>query len=202
MTWTTLLEELLLTGSWQKAPESEFSLYRFSYVSGDLSPTGFSRYEVGQFDEDNSAFNLRSYRTESFGHVVVLRKPEFFDTQRLGFRMPSGFNPFILKVEVNDMPFSVAGNASGASSTQRKTVPYSVADVALVDANPERKLVTIQNTSNRVLYIDFDGAVTTTDFAFSIVANGIYEMPIGFTGEIRGIWASGGSGTCKINEFF
>lgn len=201
MTWTTLLDELLLSGSWQKAPESEFSLYRFSYMSGDLTPTGVSRYEVGQFDEDGTGFNLRSYRTESFGHIVLLQKPKFFSSQRLGFRVPAGFNPFVIKVEVNDMPLFNTGNPSSSSATTKKTVAYTVTEVVLLDSNPERKLASFQNISNRILYIDFDGAVTTTDFGIPIAANSIYEMPVGFTGEVRGIWASGGSGSCKIIEY-
>jgi hypothetical protein len=201
MAWTTLLDELPLTASWQTVPESEFSLYRFSYVSGDLGINGKSHYEVGQFDTDGSGYNLRTYRTEQFGHIVILRKPQFFDTQRLGFRVPAGFNPFVLKVEVNDMPLFNVGNPSSASATTKKVVNYSVTEVVLVDASPDRKMVSIQNSSNRILYIDFDGAVTTTDFGIPIPANAIYEQPVGFTGEIRGIWATGGSGSARIIEY-
>jgi hypothetical protein len=202
MTWTTLLDELPLSDSWQKAPESEFSLYRFSFVSGDLTPTGFSRYEVGQFDTDGSGFNLRSYRTEQFGHLLILRKPQFFDTQRLGFRVPAGFNPFVLKVEVNDMPFSNIGAVNSAATTATKNVAYSATEVVIVDPNPERKMIVLQNIANRTLYIDFDGNVTTTNFAIQIAANQVYEMPVGFSGEIRGIWGPGGGGNLKVTEFF
>jgi hypothetical protein len=201
MTWTTLLDELPLSGSWQKAPESEFSLYRFSFVSGDLTPTGFSRYEVGQFDEDGSGFNLRSYRTEQFGLLVILRKPQFFETQCLGFRVPAGFNPFVLKVEVNDMPVSPSGDSAPlAGSVVSTTSPAVTTPALLVAANPNRKSLSIQNAGTAVLFIDFDGTVSTTSYQARIPSNGYFEPPVNYTGAIHGVW-SAASGAAEIREY-
>jgi hypothetical protein len=202
MTWTTLQAELLLSGTWQMAPVSEDSLYRFSYVSGDLGPTGIARYEVGQFDTDGSGYGLRTFRTELFGQIVVLKKPTFFDTQRLGFRYPAGFAPFTLKIEVNDMPLSPMGNASSATSSVTTTVAASTTMVTIAQANPDRKMLSILNSSNRSLYLDFDNDVQTNAFAVEVKTNVFYEMPVGFAGEVKGIWAATATGSCKVIEFF
>jgi hypothetical protein len=202
MTWTTLQPELLLSGTWQMAPASEGSLYRFSYLSGDLGPTGIARYEVGQFDTDGSGYGLRTFRTELFGQIVVLKKPAFFDTQRLGLRYPAGFAPFTLKIEVNDMPLSQMGNASSATNSLTKTVAASTTMVTIVEANPDRKMLSILNGSSKSLFLDFDNDVQTNAFAVEVKASVFYEMPVGFAGEVKGIWAAGATGSCKVVEFF
>lgn len=202
MTWTTLQAELLLSGTWQMAPVSEASLYRFSYVAGNLGPTGIARYEAGQFDTDGSGFGLRTFRTELFGLIAIFRKPEFFDTQRLGFRYPAGFAPFTLKIEVNDMPLSQMGNASSATNSITTTVAASTTMVTIVQANPDRKMLSILNGSGKSLYLDFDNDVQTNAFAVEVKASVFYEMPVGFSGEVKGIWATGATGSCKVVEFF
>jgi hypothetical protein len=201
MAWTTHLETFLLSNLWQFAPQSTAELYRFSYVSGDLGANGIGRYEVGQFDTDGSGYALKSYRSESFGLIVPCPKPKFFETQRLGFRVPIGFNPFTLKIEVNDMPLSPLSSASGAASASSVSVAASTSAVVIAAANPDRKMIQITNKSSKSLYIDFDADVTVTDFAVEIKANVFYEMPIGFSGEVRGIWAATATGSCKVTEF-
>jgi hypothetical protein len=201
MAWTTHLETFLLSGLWQFAPASEAELYRFSIVSGDFSPSGIGRYEVGQFDANGSGYALKSYRTEPFGLIVPCPKPKFFETQRLGFRVPIGFNPFTLKIEVNDMPFSVIGNPQGAATSATSLVAASVTSVVIAPANPDRKMLSMLNTSSKSLYLDFDGDVTVTSYAVEVKANTLYEMPIGFVGEVKGIWATGATGNCKVTEF-
>jgi hypothetical protein len=202
MTWTTLQPELVLSGTWQLSPESEASLYRFSYVSGNLGPTGIARYEVGQFDIDGSGYGLRTFRTEMFGHIAIFKKPAFFDTQRLGFRYPAGFAPFTLKIEVNDMSFYSSGNPAGASISVTTQVPASTTAVVISAANPDRKMYSITNQSAKSLFLDFDNEVTLTAYAYEVKPGVVYEMPVPFLGDVRGIWAAGATGQCKVVEFF
>lgn len=201
MTWTTLSEELPLSNNWQMAPVSEFALYRFTTVPKDLGATGFSRYEVGQFDEDGSGYNFRVFRTERFGQLVVLRKPEFFESQRLGFRIPTNFSPFILKVEVNDMPISGPGDSiQQSSSVVSSTVPSSTTAVVLVAANPNRKSLSIQNAGTATLFIDFDGSVTATSYQARLASQAYFEPPTNYTGAVHGIW-SAVNGAAEIREY-
>jgi hypothetical protein len=202
MAWTTFRETLLLSSSWQLIDVSDAELYRFSVVSGNLGTTGVSRYEVGQFDTDGSGYGLRTFRTEPCGLIVPYKKPYFFETQRLGFRVPTGFNPFTLKIEVNDMPFTNLGSANSSTTAQTLNVAASTTEIVIASANPDRKMLSITNLSSKSLYIDFDGAVTATAYAVEVKANVMYEMPVGFSGEVRGIWATGATGSCKTVEFF
>jgi hypothetical protein len=201
MAWTTLLEELRLSSFWQFAPESEAETYRFSVLSGDFGASGIGRYEIGQFDTDGSGYALKSYRTESFGLIVQCKKPDLFETQRLGFRVPIGFNPFVLKVEINDMPLNTPPEGAPTSSTATAvTVPSSITAGVLIAANPSRKALTIQNVSTAILYLDFDGNVSTTSYAVRLVAGANYEAPINFTGAVHGIWAAA-NGSAEIREY-
>jgi hypothetical protein len=202
MSWTTLNANLLLSASWQYLPEQTGELYRITFVGGDPNPTGIGRYEVGQFDTDGSGFNLRAYRTETFGSIIQCKKPSFFETQRLGFRYPPGFNPFTIKVEVNDMSFYSSGNPAGASISVTTQVPASTTAVVISAANPDRKMYSITNQSAKSLFLDFDNEVTLTAFAYEVKPGVVYEMPVPFLGDVRGIWAAGATGNCKVVEFF
>jgi hypothetical protein len=201
MSWIPLNENLLLSGTWQDLPPHEGELYRISFVSGEPSPSGIGRYDVGQFDVDGSGYNLRTYRTETFGTILLFKKPEFFQSQHLGFRYPAGFNPYTIKVEVNDMPLSSLSNLSGSSGTNQAIVGASTNQVVISAANAERKGLQITNKSAKSLFLDFDNEVTVVDYAVEVKANTLYEMPVSFLGDVRGIWAAGATGSCKVVEF-
>jgi hypothetical protein len=202
MTWTTLHDSLLLTREWQMASVSPSELYRISFVSGGAGIVGVGKYEVGQFDADGSAFGLRGYRIEPAPLCIAFPKPRFFQSQRLGFRLPTGTNPFSIKIEVNDMPFYNAGNPSGASVSVTSTVQASTTAVVISPANPDRKMYAITNNSAKSLFLDFDSEVTLTAYAYEVKAGVVYEMPVPFLGDVRGIWAAGATGSCKVVEFF
>lgn len=201
MAWTIFRDNLLLSGSWQLLEASEAQLYRFTVLSGDFGASGTGRYEVGQFDTDGSGYGLKTYRTEPYGLIIPLKKPNFFETQRLGLRIPLGFNPFTLKIEVNDMPYSSIGNPEGATSAVSSTVAASVTAVVLAAADPDTKKLVFTNTSNRSLFLDYDGDVTTTSWTDEVKTNVKFEMPVAFAGEVKGIWASGATGSCKVTRF-
>jgi hypothetical protein len=198
------LDTLTLSSSWHYCPESEHGLYRLTALTEARSPTGNAitgRFDVGQFDLDGTGYGIRSFRRESFGVIFQLVKPPFFEAQRLGLRVPTGFYPFDLTVEVNDMPYSSLGNAAAATNVVKTIVTASVTAVVLAPADPDTKLLTFSNNSAKSLYLDYDGDVTGTDFADEVKANTKYEMPTPFSGEVKGIWATGATGTCKVVRF-
>jgi hypothetical protein len=100
------------------------------------------------------------------------------------------------------MPLSPMGNASSATSSVTTTVAASTTMVTIAQANPDRKMLSILNSSNRSLYLDFDNDVQTNAFAVEVKTNVFYEMPVGFAGEVKGIWAATATGSCKVIEFF
>ena len=82
------------------------------------------------------------------------------------------------------------------------TVASSASSVTLIAANPKRRLVTIQNTSTAILYVLVGGgtATATTSHSVQVPSNGYYEVPLGYTGAITGIWASA-NGSANITEY-
>jgi hypothetical protein len=201
MTWISVNDALVLTHDWQLLPVRAESIYRFSVVSGDFGVSGIGRYEVGQFDLDGSNFNFRLYRTETTKKVVVCEQPAFFAEQCIGLRVPIGFELFTIKVEVNDMPLTNAPEgAPGADSVSATTVPSSTTAAQLIAANPNRKMLTIQNVSTATLFIDLDGAVTNTSYYTRLLGNAYYEFPINYRGAVHGVW-SGANGNAEIREY-
>jgi hypothetical protein len=202
--WTTL-DTLTLSSNWQYCPESEHGLYRLTALTEALSPSGSAivgRYDIGQFDTDGTGHGIRAFRRESFGVIFLLQKPAFFESQRIGLRVPTGFYPFNVQIEVNDMPLSSVGSSQSAGASVTSGKASSATEIVLVAPDPDRKMLQITNQANKSLFIDFDGAVSLTSFAVEIKSNTMYEMPIGFTGEVKGIWAATPVGQCKIVEFF
>lgn len=100
------------------------------------------------------------------------------------------------------MPLYQMGAASSATNSVTKTVAASTTMVTIVEANPDRKMLSILNSTNRSLYLDFDNDVQTNAFAVEVKPNVFYEMNVGFAGEVKGIWAAGVTGSCKVVEFF
>jgi hypothetical protein len=199
------LETLTLSSNWQFCSESEFGLYRLTPLTEATSLTGnviTGRYEVGQFDADGTGYGIRAFRRESFGVIFQLVKPQFFDTQRIGLRVPTSFYPFEMKIEVNDMSFYSSGNPAGASISVTTQVPASTTAVVISAANPDRKMYSITNQSAKSLFLDFDTEVTLTAYAYEVKPGVVYEMPVPFLGDVRGIWAAGATGNCKVVEFF
>ena len=88
-----------------------------------------------------------------------------------------------------------------ATST-RSVVADSASDVLLLAANSSRIGASIQNDSSAVLYVGLGTAtVTSTDYTVRMVANAYYEVPFGYNGQIRGIWATDpGDGAARVSE--
>lgn len=86
------------------------------------------------------------------------------------------------------------------SSAVRTNVAGVDTDVLLLEANGNRKGALIFNDSNSILHIGLGNeAASLNSYTFMIAADTMWEIPLGFTGEIRGIWVDAG-GFARITE--
>ena len=96
----------------------------------------------------------------------------------------------------------VTREARAAAVGTRTQVADNAADVLILAANASRIGATVFNDSTVALYLGL-GTTTasTTNYTVQIAANGYYETPPYFTGQIRGIWASDpGTGAARVTE--
>lgn len=83
------------------------------------------------------------------------------------------------------------------------SVPSAAASTVLLTANRQRKGGSIFNTDANALCVRMDGgtATTTTGFNVRLVQNAYFEIPVGYTGQITGIWEVDGVGAANIAEY-
>lgn len=88
------------------------------------------------------------------------------------------------------------------ATATRTQVADSATDVVILAANSSRIGAIIYNDSTAVLYLGLGTtATTTTNYTIQMAANSSYEIPFGFTGQIRGIWASDpNAGAARVTE--
>lgn len=98
----------------------------------------------------------------------------------------------------NPLPVTRVPFSTGA----RTQVSDSSSDGVILAANADRKFASIENTSSAILYLGLGTTVTTaTNYTVAMVEGAYYEVPAGFTGQIRGIWASDpGDGSALVTE--
>jgi hypothetical protein len=202
MDWMTLSEDLTLSTIWQFTELNDANFYRITSLSNPVNTNRaevFGRYEIGQFDSSGNAFNLKAARHENFPAIFSIPKPQFFNEQRLGIRIAPNSFPFRVKIEGLIMPISSIDPTSSSMATTLIAAP--VADAVILAANPDRLGMIIRNTTTKALFIDFDAAVTLTDYAVQIAVGASYEPPCRFVGAVRGICAAGTTGNIIIKEF-
>lgn len=96
----------------------------------------------------------------------------------------------------------VAKSSTGTESN----VASSASDVTILAANTSRTGATITNDSTSVLYLLLSNTTSSaTVFTAKIAASSsgnlaYYEVPFGYTGVIKGIWASA-NGFARVTEF-
>lgn len=78
------------------------------------------------------------------------------------------------------------------------TVGIAAVQIALPDTN--RLGLTIQNTSDRTMYIGFDNTVTLTSYAIAIEKGLAYEFPVAYQGALFAI-CTNASKTVTVIEF-
>lgn len=87
-----------------------------------------------------------------------------------------------------------------ASTATRTNVAASATSVTLLAANTSRKDSVIYNDSTANLYVGLGAvAVSTSSFTVLVAGGGYYEVPYGYTGEIRGLWSSA-TGSARVTE--
>lgn len=75
-------------------------------------------------------------------------------------------------------------------------------DVIILRLNNTRSAASLYNDSAAILYLLLSdrGAASTTNYSLQVPPNGYYEVPFGYTGQIRGVWSST-TGTLRVTEF-
>lgn len=87
---------------------------------------------------------------------------------------------------------------SGSAIT---SVPDAAADTLILAANALRKGATVYNDSTEILYLTLDNtAASLTNFTTKMQPDSYYEVPFGYSGEIRGIWAANAAGNARVTE--
>ena len=79
------------------------------------------------------------------------------------------------------------------------SVAGATADTQLLAANTSRIGATIFNDSNAILYVKFGTGASSTSFTIRVPANGYYEVPFRYRGQINGYW-SVAIGNARITE--
>lgn len=70
-------------------------------------------------------------------------------------------------------------------------VPSSNSTVTLLSANPKRVMFIIFNDSTQVLYVNYGGGASSTNYVVQIASNGYYEAPVPvYSGVVTGVWAA------------
>ena len=84
----------------------------------------------------------------------------------------------------------------------RTQIADNAADVELLASNANRLGATFFNDSSASLYLGLGTTVTSaTNYTVKLVSCAYYEVPFGFTGQVKGIWASDpGDGACRVTE--
>lgn len=90
-------------------------------------------------------------------------------------------------------------------TTSRSDVAGSATSVTILATNASREGATVFNEqptdgSGETLYLLLEAAVaSTTNYTVQMAPNTYYEVPFGYTGEIRGIWGAA-TGTARVTE--
>lgn len=95
-------------------------------------------------------------------------------------------------------PFPVS--QPSASTGVNTSVAGAASDTSLLAANAARRGATVFNDSTVTLSLLLGAtAASATNFTMKVAAGGYYEVPFGYTGAVRGIWASA-TGNARITE--
>lgn len=94
------------------------------------------------------------------------------------------------------------GSPTQPGTATRTQVADNSSDVLILAANTSRLAAQIFNDSSALLYVGLGTTATTaTNYTAKVFSNGYYEVPAGFTGQIRGIWATDpNDGAARVTE--
>ena len=89
--------------------------------------------------------------------------------------------------------------ASSATGTQ-SSVAASATDVTVLASNADRRGASVYNDSSVILYLLLANATSSaTAYTVKMQPDDYFEVPFGYTGIIKGIWASA-TGSTRVTE--
>lgn len=100
------------------------------------------------------------------------------------------------------IPASSDGTLLGLAGTSAQTsVSAATSSTSLLSANAARYGATVYNDSTAICYLLLgSGTASTTNYTVQLGAGGYYEVPFGYTGAIKAIWAAA-NGAARVSEF-
>src|SRR5690348_11276879 len=113
-----------------------------------------------------------------------------------------------LTVGANSFDHQVAMIASSdgtllglASTSSVSSVAGATSSTSILASNAARLGATVYNDSTAICYLLLNsGTASTTNYTVQLAAGAYYEVPFGYTGAIKAIWASA-TGNARIAEF-
>jgi hypothetical protein len=206
MTWQTIAI-ITLSDAWQYTNPVAGQYFRLSHSFPSFNAVLISQAQQTDPDNDPTQFELwqfvKTYARQE-REVLEFEVPPFFTQRRLALRKTQRLAvPWTITIEVWTVPQSdppITVTFPTASSANTTSVAASTTQVQLVAANANRKGLTIVNKSTGTLTIDLDSDSTTGEPAGFIYADGWWEPPVNYTGEIRGVW-SNTNGNCFVTEY-
>jgi hypothetical protein len=82
-----------------------------------------------------------------------------------------------------------------ANEAVRTSVAGAEVDTLILAANPVRRGAMVYNEGDVTLYLALgEAAATLTDYSVAVAMETAFPIPAGYTGEVRGIWGTIGSG--------
>lgn len=99
-------------------------------------------------------------------------------------------------VAASSIPVVQATCATGTQSI----VASSATDVTVLASNAARRGGAVFNDSTQILFLLLSNTTSSaTVYTVQLASNGYYEIPFGYTGVLRGIWASA-NGNARVTE--
>lgn len=154
------------------------------------------------------AKQLLPFRMHSLNSASVTGTPTMVvqgfavaDMSRQSIGISDGTYPWRkVRVDAAGAVIVANGGASIITGNGPSSVGSSNSNTLLLAANPNRRGATITNDSTAVLYVSLGtNAASTSNYTVRLAASAYYEVPFGYSGEIRGIWASV-NGNARITE--
>ena len=95
-----------------------------------------------------------------------------------------------------------AGGDGRPDTGTQTSVNSAATDTTILAANTSRIGAAITNDDANDLYLLLGaGTASATNYSVKIPNGGYFEVPFGYAGIIKGIWAADGSGAARVTEF-
>lgn len=178
-----------------------------------------ARGDVAFFYKDNyavpaaqtyitAASQLLPMRMASLNSATVSGSPIFqiqgfsiLDMSRQASALADGTYPWRkAKVDAAGAQLTTVQPATGVTANGPSSVTATTVDTLLLAANTARRGAAVTNDSTAALYLSLGTTTASaTTYTVKIPAGGYYEVPFGYTGQIRGIWSSA-NGAARLTE--